>query len=356
MTEQNLDARQTLLQPGDQSRINTPRFSDEGKIGRRLAMVVGVVSVAAIGFQGCGVVDLGLPIPEWDGGESDPAPRGTVTYKGQEAQSASENFMVDIGDGEATVSVRAKQNWDTPGNVTSGDFQPTNGTSSVADPEDRDQPAALNVKIDYCSDGLLTAFNVVDPEEGEPTEGIRYEMGDLFVCNTTLEHEIDNDAAFKQDDTPNIFHGEFVSFVSRAVEWTAAAAECPTEELEEFQSDEFVQHVTTTLAERFDIPESEVEVVVGQPGQTAESTQDELRERLESYANAEDPDDPDVTYKALNIQYLDTDTEAVADSCFKEAGEKALSELGQVDEPQPEEPAESEQESPRELVGTGAAG
>jgi hypothetical protein len=280
-----------------------------------------------------------LDLPDWlDGGESDPAPRGTVQYKGQEAKAASENFMVDIGDGEATVSVRAKQNWDTPGNIITGpDFQSTNGTSSVADPEDRDQPASLKVKVDYCSDGVITTFAVTEPEDDEPSEGIRYEMGDLFVCNTTLEHRISNDAAFKQDDTPNIFHGEFVSFVARAAEWTAAAAACPDEELEQFQSEEFVQHVTTTLAERFDLPESEVEVVVGQAGRSSDEMQESLRERLESYANAEDPDDPGTTYEALDIQYLDTDSEAVADSCYKEPGSRSFEDLNQIDAPDPED-------------------
>jgi hypothetical protein len=34
-----------------------------------------------------------------------------VIYEGQEAKAASENFLVDIGDGEAMVAVQAKQNW-----------------------------------------------------------------------------------------------------------------------------------------------------------------------------------------------------------------------------------------------------
>ena len=297
-----------------------------------LAAVGGVVVVVL--FLQSNLIDL----PDWfAGGKSDPAPRGTVEYKGQQAKSASENFLVDIGDGEATVSVKAKQNWDKPGNVLGGDFQSTNGTSSVADPDDRNVPASLKVKIDYCADGLITTFAPVDPQEGEPTRAIRFEMGDLYVCNATLEHSVQNDAAFRQDDTPSIFHGEFTSFVARATEWTAAAAECPTEELAEFQSDAFVEHVTATLAERFDIPAADVEVVAGKPGTTSDRMQDRLRERLESYANAEDPDDPSQTYEALDIQYLSADGEAVADSCYREPGGKALSDLNQVDAPNPDE-------------------
>ena len=44
-----------------------------------------------------------------------------------------ERFLIDVGDGEAVVSVKAKQNWDRHGWLVNGDFQSTNGTSSVAD-------------------------------------------------------------------------------------------------------------------------------------------------------------------------------------------------------------------------------
>jgi hypothetical protein len=277
-------------------------------------------------------------IPDWfGGGESDPAPRGTVEYKGQQATAASEDFLVDIGDGEATISVRARQKWDTPGGVFSGDFVSTNGTSSVADPEDRDKPAALKVKVDYCADGLITSYDAVDPDEGEPARQIRFEMGDLWVCNTTLEHTRQNDAAFRQSDTPNIFHGEFVSFVARATEWTAAAAECPAEELAEFQSDEALDHIRSQLAGQYGLPESAVEVVEGKPGQTDERTQRSLRNRLESYANAEDPDNPSKSFEALDIQYLSGDGEAVADSCYKDPGRRSLDDLSSVEAPKPTE-------------------
>lgn len=297
-----------------------------------LLAIIGAVVVVSL-FLRADLFDL----PGWfDGGESDPAPRGTVQYKGQEAKSASENFMIDIGDGEATVQVRAKQNWDTPGNIITGpDFQSTNGTSSVADPDDGDEPASLLVRVDYCADGLITTFEPTDPGEDDPTRGVRFEMGDLFVCNTTLEHRISNDAAFKQDDTPNIFHGEFVSFIARAVEWTAAAAECPTESLDEFQSDEFAAHTRTALADKFGLPEAEVEVVVGKPGTTSDAMKERLRERLESYANAEDPDDPSQSYEALDIQFLSNDTEAVEDSCYRDTGDRSITDLDGVDAPTP---------------------
>lgn len=319
------------------------RFDDRGQLRREPAnrsrvvtvlAIVGALVVASMLFNRSNLFDL----PDWfGGGESDPTARGTVEYKGQQATAASEDFLVDIGDGEATVSVRAQQKWDTPGGVFSGDFVSTNGTSSVADPEDRDKPAALKVKVDYCADGLVTSYDAVDPQDGEPPRQITFEMGDLWVCNTTLEHTRQNDAAFKQSDTPTIFHGEFVSFVARAGEWTAAAAKCPTEELAEFQNDEFMAHVRSQLATQFGVPESAVEVTPGKPGTTDDKTQRELRNRLESYANAEDPDQPSKTFRALDIQYLSNDGEAVKDSCYKDPGRRSLDDLDSVTAPQPEE-------------------
>src|SRR5262245_44060247 len=109
---------------------------------RTVLFVAGLVVVALI-LSGTGLVDI-PGVPDWFGGGSDdPAARGSVFYEGQEAKSASEEFLIDIGDGEAFISVKARQNHDKPGNIFSGDFQSTNGTSSVADPDDRDSPARL---------------------------------------------------------------------------------------------------------------------------------------------------------------------------------------------------------------------
>ena len=117
-----------------------------------LAVVGAGALVAAV--VNSGIIDL----PDWfGGGRSDPAPRGSVIYEGQEAKTASEDFLIDIGDGEAMVVVRAKQNWDRSGWIINGDFQSTNGTSSVADPHDGDRPARLAVRVDYCADGTITA-------------------------------------------------------------------------------------------------------------------------------------------------------------------------------------------------------
>jgi hypothetical protein len=299
---------------------------DRGRIVRVLA----VVGAAAVGFALVNgpIIDL----PDWfGGGRSDPAPRGSVIYEGQEAKSASEAFLIDIGDGEATVAVQAKQNWDRSGWIIDGDFQSTNGTSSIADPRDGDAPARLAVSIDYCAEGLITTSS---SGGDDPVTTIRFDMGRLYVCDATLEHTTANDSAFKQDDTPNDFHGAFVSFVSRAAEATAAASACPAEELARFRSADYTSFVRGQLADRFQVPAGDVEVVAGRVATSDEDTRRALDTALQRVANKQDPDDPDKTYEALTVQYLSGDGEAVVDSCFKDAGARDLDELDSVDMPE----------------------
>ena len=300
-----------------------------GRIVPALAVVgAGAIVLAVINW---GIIDL----PDWfGGGRSDPAPRGSVIYEGQEAKTASENFLIDIGDGEAVVAVQAKQNWDRSGWIINGDFQSTNGTSSVADPQHGDSPARLAVKVDYCADGTITTTETRRGDE--PVTSIRFAMGRLYVCDATLEHTSANDSAFKQDDTPNEFHGSFVSFVADAAEATAAASACPTDELAKYRTSEYRAFVREQLAERFRLPVANVEVAAGHIGGSDDATQRELRAALESFANKRDPDDPSKTYDALTIQYLSGDGEAVTDSCYQDAGDRALDDLGTVRAPDPD--------------------
>jgi hypothetical protein len=276
-------------------------------------------------------------LPDWfSGGESDKAPRGSVFYEGQEARSVSEDFLIDVGDGEATVAVKARQEWDTRGGVLSGDFVPgSNGSSTVADPDDRDTPAALVVSVDYCADGTITATGPEDAEAPTTARTVRFDMGDLYVCDTTLEHTRANDAAFRQSDAPPAFHGRFVSFVAGATETTAAAAACPTDELDQFRDADYVAHVREQLADRFGIPLDNVEVVRPGIGTTDQATQRELREQLDSYANAKDPDDPSTTLRALDIEYLTDAASAVEDSCYRDPGATDLDSIDSVGVPDP---------------------
>ena len=131
--------------------------------------------------------------------------------------------------------------------------------------------------VDYCADGTVTTTTADD--DGRVL-AVAFEMGSLYVCDTTLEHTADNDAAFHQDDTPADFHGEFVSFVARAAEVTAAASACPTEELDRFRSDEYRDFVVAQLAERHGLAADDVDGHVGRVG----ASDDETRRALDSRA------------------------------------------------------------------------
>ena len=320
--------------------IRRRRRDDAGEATPRgRGPVVTLLAVAGLLAVGLLVGRTGLfglfDLPDWlDGGRSDPAPRGDVIYEGQRAHTASEDFLVDIGDGEATVAVKAKQNHDKHGWWINGDFQSTNGTSSVSDPDDGDEPAMLLVAIDYCADGTITTIEPVD-DEGD--RAIRFEMGRLYVCDTTLEHTTANDAAFRQDDTPADFHGHFVSFVASAAETVAAAAACPTDELDRFRTAEYTDYVRAQLAERFGLPVADVEVVVGTVGESDDETRTALEERLHSFTSLRHPDQPDETYEALSIQYLSGDGTAVDDACYRDPGATDLDDLGTVAAPDPED-------------------
>lgn len=299
---------------------------------RRWDGLVPIAGAAAVVVVALAAVDrFGLfGLPHWfRGGRDDPAPRGDVIYEGQRATSASRDFLVDIGDGEAVVAVKAKQNHDKSGWLINGDFQSTNGTSSVADPDDRDAPAKLRVAVDYCADGTVT----VGPGRDGASRSIAFDLGQVFVCDTTLEHTAANDAAFEQDDTPPDFHGKFVSFVAGAAETAAAAAACPTDQLERFGTRRYLAFVRNRLADRFDLPPAAVTVTPPSVGASSAATRAALGRRLDSFLEHRDPDHPHTTYRALSVQYLSGQGSAVEDSCYRSPGATKLSDIEDVELP-----------------------
>jgi hypothetical protein len=155
------------------------------------------------------------------------------------------------------------------------------------------------------------------------------------VCDTTLEHTADNDAAFHPDDTPNDFHGRFVSFVAGAVEAAAAAAACPSDELDKFRTPEYLDYVRGQLAGRFGVPADRVEVTAPTIGASDDETRHALDERLSSFLEHHDPDHPRRTYEALSVSYLSGDGAAVTDSCYRDPGATDLDDLDGVDLPDP---------------------
>ena len=101
--------------------------------------------------------------------------------------------------------------------------------------------------VDYCASGVIAT------ERDGDDRTVTFDMGELFVCDTTLEHTADNDAAFQQDDTPTDFHGDFVSFVAGAVR-PRRPPPCPADQLEQFRTRDFTAYVTEQLADQLGVP------------------------------------------------------------------------------------------------------
>jgi hypothetical protein len=319
--------------------------SPQGEVARgsinglaKFGLVGGALVIGYGALKGFGV---DLPFPNFDGGEPDPAPEGQVYYEGQDAKTVTEEFVMPIGNGTARVSIEANQNWDRHGTAWNGDWQSTNGHAEVSNPDDRDEPALLEVEMEYAADGVITVTPEVDPENGEvladeatgePVVGqVTYEMGNLWVIDADYEESAANEAAFLQDDTPADFQGEFESFIKRAAEDVALASDS-SEALAEYQEPAVIQDVRTRLADRFDVPVERVEVVAGEIGVSSDETQEDLRDRLDSYANKRDPR-TDETYESLDIAYLGGQGTAVEDANFLEVGRRDLEDLAEVEAP-----------------------
>ena len=75
-------------------------------------------------------------------------------------------------------------------------------------------------------------------------------------------------------------------------------------------------------------------MVAPTPGASDEETRAALDERLESFLERRDPDDPDRTYEALSIQYLSGEGTAVEDSCYRDPGATELDDINDVGPPE----------------------
>jgi hypothetical protein len=282
--------------------------------------------IGGIGYAIAGLNGL-VPFPDFEGGRSDPAPRGAIIYKGQTAEAISDRLLIDIGDGTAQVAVKARQNWDHNGTIVNGDWQGTNGTSSVRDPKNHDDPATLPVDIDYCSEGYVEV-----EKSGENVKSVVYHLGSLGVCDAHLDFGKEEvSSAFNQDDTPDDFDGEFVSFITNGVEETALAAPCPVEELQKYQTPQALQHFQEILAARFGVDVAAVTVEEGTIAATDPEDQVVLTAELNSFANKQDPKDPAKTYPALDISFLTANASAVENSCYMSSGGTKLSDLVSAD-------------------------
>jgi hypothetical protein len=275
---------------------------------------------------------LNLKLPDFmKGGQSEPQPHGTIRYKDQEVRSAATRLLLPIGRGRAIAEIKARQNWDKKGGIFSGDVQSTNGTSSVRDPEDNDQPAELRVDTTYCVQGFSSIVTEGKIKEETSPDGttstslveekvkLVFDPEGLVVCDARLDAgDRYNNAAFHQDDTPSDFNGNFRSRVTGGAEATVKAAPCPTDELAQFQTPEFQEHLQDLIAEENGLEEAEVEVKsIDEIGKTDAETKKSLKNTLKRFARGVNSKGNKI--KGLDIQYS-ANTETLSNSCYQSMG------------------------------------
>lgn len=293
-----------------------------------VALVVIFVVVGFTGLERMGVDLPGVPNPFDNGHDGDDEASGSLRVEGQTPLTATDTLLMKVGEGEATVSIKAHQDWDRPGNFTDGDFQSTNGTASVRDPDDRDQPATVTVRVEYCAEATTTRATQLgdDGDTGPPAnDEITLAMGDLFVCDVEWLPTAENEAAFAQDDTPADFQGQFEELIKGTAVAAVAASECPERLVEDYTSDEFRDFLARSLADREEVPAANVTVTPGRPGTTSEATQRELEESLRDFTRTDD----------LDIDAFSGSGTALEDSCFVDTTGEPIESLGEISVPDP---------------------
>lgn len=319
--------------------------------------LVGVATLAS----GTNLVDFDLRDLFGGGGKSDPSPRGSVVYEGQHLETVGDDFVIKVGEGQAIVSMKAIQKYDKPGWLINGDFVNTNGTIQVRDPEDRDQPAKLRYRTEYCADGQVSVTEEVTTQQqaSERDENgniirspktdevvrkevtnreVELDLGDIYVCDVEFINDSGPDAeynaaAIDDDKVPPEIQREFQPFVIGAGATMVKAAECPAD-LDYFRSPEYSAFTREKLAEKYDTPFEDVTLKGGKKGTTSIEMQRQLGQELESYLNKVDPKTGE-RHKALDIQISGNNPDGLAASCYLDTSGVPVDSLGKLRVSQP---------------------
>ena len=177
------------------------------------------------------------------------------------------------------------------------------------------------VAVDYCASGVITT------ERDGDDRTVTFDMGELFVCDTTLEHTAGNDAAFQQDDTPRT--STATSSASWRASTAAAAPPCPADQLEQFRTGTSPptspSSSWTSWASRRRHRRRGTH-----PGRQRRGHPGRAGRAPDQLPGATGPREPGPTYEALSIQYLSGDGTAVEDSCYRDPGATELDDINDV--------------------------
>ncbi len=325
---------------------NTPTRikRSEAGLGTKGAVIVGLAASAIALFAYKGIKDFDIvdkivdKLKEELGLEgketSDPAPKGTVRYEGQIAETSSTSFRVQVGTGTAIVPTFALQEYDKRGTILNGDFKKgPNGKSYARDPQDNNIPADIRVTMQYCADGKVSERGQkLENGENGPVEEIYIYVGQVAICNgyVDMANVYNATAIGESEDVPKDRHGPFVAHVLGGTTTAAIAGPCPTTELEKFAGNKegvfdpvFEKNIKAYYAGQHDILPDKVTIVPGTIGKTAPEVQENLTKRLESYANKVDPK-TGKHHPSINIDLGATGGTGAKDSCYIPAGAENL--------------------------------
>ena len=293
----------------------------------KLLFFGGALTVGIIGLSNVPGIHLPklpkLPNPLDNGHDGDDNAQGTYRVEGQTPRTATDTFVVRIGDGTATVSIKAHQNWDKPGHLFDGDFQSTNGTASVRDPDDHGSPASIEVGVEYCATGVLSRTSQVDDSGNtadSASDKVTFDMGRLYVCDVEWLPTAKNEAAFDQDDTPNSFQGSFNQRIKGAAIATVKATDCPKSLVDEYTKPDYLKFAAKALAEQQGVPVENVTVLPGEQGTTSQEDQQSLRAALDEFVKNDD----------LDIDAFSGNGKAIVDSCYIDPGTVPLDSLANL--------------------------
>jgi hypothetical protein len=254
------------------------------------------------------------------GPDGDVKATGSVGVGKHTPRTATNTFAVRIGDGTTIVSIKAHQNWDKHGSIFNGDFQSTNGTASVRDPDDHGSPASIEVGVAYCATGTLTRTSQVD-DSGKAVDSasdkVTFDMGALYVCDVNWLPTAKNEAAFNQDDTPNSFQGSFEQRIKGAGVAAVKGSECPKSMVGWYTSPAYLEFAAGALAKQLGVPVQNVTVLPGKQGTTPQADQGSIRASLNEI----------VKNDQLDINYFSGGAEAIVDSCYIDLGAVPLESL-----------------------------
>src|SRR5262249_46981236 len=131
---------------------------------------------------------------------------------------------------------------------------------------------------------------------------------------------------------PAKFNGKFVAFMSHAAETTAAAAPCPTKELNKYTTPRYLKAKAKFIAAQLGEPVSDVTVKAGKIGESSPAEKNRLHNEIENFTHMRDANGKKIP--RIDVSFMSTSSTGVEDACFVPYSKEKLSDLPSLTAPQ----------------------